>query len=92
MAESDLPNSGWFPFLCLRPLQVAKEFILKSEQDGFIRRICDIIQRVETLLHKDGWNKDQGTLSSPEAQCLSPTLAVDGISVSGRSVEAEETE
>ncbi|KAJ7313412.1 hypothetical protein JRQ81_004759 [Phrynocephalus forsythii] len=61
-------------------VMVSKEFILKSEQDGFIRRIRDIIQRVETLLHKDGWNKDQGTLGSPEAQCLSPTLAADGAS------------
>ncbi|XP_078233879.1 serine/threonine-protein kinase WNK4 isoform X2 [Pogona vitticeps] len=61
-------------------VMVSKEFILKSEQDGFIRRIRDIIQRVETLLHKDGWNKDQGTPGSPEAQCLSPTLASGGVS------------
>ncbi|XP_062988288.1 serine/threonine-protein kinase WNK4 isoform X2 [Elgaria multicarinata webbii] len=49
-------------------VMVAKEFILKSEQDGFIRRICDIIQRVETLLRKDGRNKEQGPLANPEGE------------------------
>ncbi|NXO40999.1 WNK4 kinase, partial [Locustella ochotensis] len=33
---------------------VHNEFILKSERDGFISRIRDIIHRVETLLRKDG--------------------------------------
>ncbi|XP_061445943.1 serine/threonine-protein kinase WNK4 [Rhineura floridana] len=61
-------------------VMVAKEFIMKSEQDGFIRRIHDIIQRVETLLSKDGRNKDQRALGSPEVQCLSPALAADGLS------------
>ncbi|XP_053115226.1 serine/threonine-protein kinase WNK4 isoform X2 [Hemicordylus capensis] len=61
-------------------VMIAKEFILKSEQDGFIRRIRDIVHRVETLLRKDGCNKDQGALVSPEAQCLSPTSAADRLS------------
>ncbi|XP_060138256.1 serine/threonine-protein kinase WNK4 isoform X3 [Zootoca vivipara] len=56
-------------------VMVAKEFILKSEQEGFIRRIRDIIQRVGTLL-----SKDLGALGSPEAGSLSPILAADGLS------------
>ncbi|XP_033926121.1 serine/threonine-protein kinase WNK4 isoform X3 [Melopsittacus undulatus] len=35
-------------------VMVHNEFILKSERDGFIHRIRDIIHRVQTLLHKDG--------------------------------------
>ncbi|XP_050183542.1 serine/threonine-protein kinase WNK4 isoform X2 [Myiozetetes cayanensis] len=35
-------------------VMVHNEFILKSERDGFISRIRDIIHRVETLLRKDG--------------------------------------
>ncbi|KAM9520639.1 serine/threonine-protein kinase WNK4 isoform 1-T1 [Guaruba guarouba] len=35
-------------------VMVHNEFILKSERDGFIHRIRDIIHRVETLLRKDG--------------------------------------
>ncbi|KAM6452153.1 serine/threonine-protein kinase WNK4 isoform 2-T2 [Liasis olivaceus] len=61
-------------------VMVAKEFILKSEQEGFIRRIHDIIQRVETLLQKDKLNKDQGALGKPGVQCMSPTSAANGLS------------
>lgn len=61
-------------------VMVAKEFILKSEQDGFIRRIRDIVQRVETLLSKDERNKNQGLLDSPQVQNVPPTLAADGVS------------
>ncbi|XP_021233628.1 serine/threonine-protein kinase WNK4 isoform X2 [Numida meleagris] len=43
-------------------VMVHNEFILKSEQDGFIHRIQDIIHRVETLLRKDG----QGAPEVPE--------------------------
>ncbi|XP_062451404.1 serine/threonine-protein kinase WNK4 isoform X8 [Rhea pennata] len=35
-------------------VMVRSEFILESEQDGFIRRLRDIIHRVETLLRKEG--------------------------------------
>ncbi|XP_063156519.1 serine/threonine-protein kinase WNK4 isoform X2 [Candoia aspera] len=61
-------------------VMVAKEFILKSEQEGFIRRIHDIIQRVETLLQKDKLNKDQGALGKPDVQCMPPTSAANGLS------------
>nr|XP_056719347.1 serine/threonine-protein kinase WNK4 [Euleptes europaea] len=61
-------------------VMVAKEFILKSEQDGFIRRIHDIIQRVETLLRKDGKSKDQEAVGSPGGQGLSSPFAADGFS------------
>ncbi|OXB70423.1 UNVERIFIED_CONTAM: hypothetical protein H355_003996 [Colinus virginianus] len=44
-------------------VMVHNEFILKSEQDGFIHRIRDIIHRVETLLRKDG----QGAAELPES-------------------------
>ncbi|NXF12805.1 WNK4 kinase, partial [Smithornis capensis] len=49
-------------------VMVHNEFILKSEQDGFINRIRDIIHRVETLLRKD---RPSGTdlPRSPEAEC-----------------------
>ncbi|NXA09247.1 WNK4 kinase, partial [Sapayoa aenigma] len=49
-------------------VMVHNEFILKSEQDGFINRIRDIINRVETLLRKD---RRSGTElpRSPEAEC-----------------------
>ncbi|XP_038024680.2 serine/threonine-protein kinase WNK4 isoform X1 [Anas platyrhynchos] len=43
-------------------VMVHNEFILKSEQDGFIHRIRDIIHRVETLLRKDG----RGAAELPE--------------------------
>ncbi|KAL8175764.1 UNVERIFIED_CONTAM: hypothetical protein K2H54_007243 [Gekko kuhli] len=59
-------------------VMVAKEFILKSEQEGFIRRIHDIIQRVETLLRKEGESNGQEALGSPEGQGLSPPLAGGG--------------
>ncbi|KAM6107988.1 serine/threonine-protein kinase WNK4 [Pterocles gutturalis] len=44
-------------------VMVHNEFILKSERDGFIHRIRDIIHRVETLLRKDG----RGTAELPES-------------------------
>ncbi|KAM6333769.1 serine/threonine-protein kinase WNK4 isoform 4-T4 [Alca torda] len=43
--------------------QVHNEFILKSERDGFIHRIRDIIHRVQTLLRKDG----RGAAELPES-------------------------
>ncbi|NXL36449.1 WNK4 kinase, partial [Glaucidium brasilianum] len=52
-----------------RPLhpQVHNEFILKSERDGFVHRIRDIIHRVETLLRKD--RRSTAELpESPEAE------------------------
>ncbi|XP_063210534.1 serine/threonine-protein kinase WNK4 isoform X4 [Chroicocephalus ridibundus] len=52
-----------------RPLcpQVHNEFILKSERDGFIHRIRDIIHRVQTLLRKDGRSAAE-LPESPEAE------------------------
>lgn len=47
--------------------QVHNEFILKSERDGFIHRIRDIIHRVETLLRKDGRGATE-LPESPEAE------------------------
>lgn len=84
------PPSYWFSPLPLYfcPLQVAKEFILKSEQDGFIRRIHDIIHRVETLLRKDDPSKDQGALGSPEIQSLTSPLMSDSLSVRVRGMES----
>lgn len=49
------------------PPQVHNEFILKSERDGFIQRIRDIIHRVETLLRKDGHGATD-LPDSPEAE------------------------
>ncbi|KAM6399214.1 serine/threonine-protein kinase WNK4 [Rhynochetos jubatus] len=48
-------------------VMVHNEFILKSEQDGFVHRIRDIIHRVETLLRKDGRGA-AGLPGSPEAE------------------------
>ncbi|KAM6368533.1 serine/threonine-protein kinase WNK4 isoform 2-T2 [Pluvialis apricaria] len=48
-------------------VMVHNEFILKSEQDGFIHRIRDIIHRVQTLLHKDGHSAAE-LPESPEAE------------------------
>ncbi|XP_064380880.1 serine/threonine-protein kinase WNK4 isoform X2 [Dromaius novaehollandiae] len=42
-------------------VMVRNEFILESEQDGFIHRMQDIIHRVETLLRKEG----RGTAEPP---------------------------
>ncbi|XP_058039156.1 serine/threonine-protein kinase WNK4 isoform X2 [Ahaetulla prasina] len=53
-------------------VMVAKEFILKSEQEHFIQGIHDIILRVEALLQKDKLNKEQGALGKPDVQCVSP--------------------
>ncbi|XP_075299824.1 serine/threonine-protein kinase WNK4 isoform X2 [Opisthocomus hoazin] len=44
-------------------IMVHNEFILKSERDGFVHRIRDIIHRVETLLRKDG----RGAAELPES-------------------------
>ncbi|NXG19880.1 WNK4 kinase, partial [Grallaria varia] len=48
-------------------VMVHNEFILKSERDGFINRIRDIIHRVETLLRKDGRSGTE-LPRSPEAE------------------------
>ncbi|KAM6189930.1 serine/threonine-protein kinase WNK4 isoform 1-T1 [Sarcoramphus papa] len=48
-------------------VMVHNEFILKSERDGFIHRIRDIIHRVETLLRKDGHGAAE-LPESPEAE------------------------
>ncbi|NWH52467.1 WNK4 kinase, partial [Fregata magnificens] len=48
-------------------VMVHKEFILKSERDGFVHRIRDIIHRVETLLRKDGRSAAE-LPESPEAE------------------------
>ncbi|KAM9255192.1 serine/threonine-protein kinase WNK4 isoform 2-T2 [Cariama cristata] len=48
-------------------VMVHKEFILKSEQEGFVHRIRDIIHRVETLLCKDGCSAAE-LPKSPEAE------------------------
>ncbi|XP_065507262.1 serine/threonine-protein kinase WNK4 isoform X3 [Caloenas nicobarica] len=48
-------------------VMVHNEFILKSERDGFIHRIRDIIHRVETLLRKDGHGAAE-LPDSPEAE------------------------
>ncbi|XP_039183584.1 serine/threonine-protein kinase WNK4 isoform X2 [Crotalus tigris] len=61
-------------------VMVAKEFILKSEQERFIQGIHDIIQRVEALLQKDKLNKEQGPLGKPDVQCISPTSATNALS------------
>nr|XP_060637261.1 serine/threonine-protein kinase WNK4 [Anolis sagrei ordinatus] len=57
-------------------VMVTREFILKSEQDGFIQRIRDIIQRVETVLRS---NKDQGAPGSSEVPCHTPPLTANGL-------------
>ncbi|XP_054080228.1 serine/threonine-protein kinase WNK4 isoform X3 [Rissa tridactyla] len=48
-------------------VMVHNEFILKSERDGFIHRIRDIIHRVQTLLRKDGRSAAE-LPESPEAE------------------------
>ncbi|KAM6114921.1 LOW QUALITY PROTEIN: serine/threonine-protein kinase WNK4 [Phoenicopterus ruber ruber] len=48
-------------------VMVHNEFILKSERDGFVHRIRDIIHRVETLLRKDGRSTAE-LPESPEAE------------------------
>ncbi|KYO46452.1 serine/threonine-protein kinase WNK4 isoform D [Alligator mississippiensis] len=53
-------------------VMVNSEFILKSEQEGFIHRIRDIIHRVETLLRKDGHSSSLEVAGSPEAESLVP--------------------
>ncbi|XP_043392941.1 serine/threonine-protein kinase WNK4 isoform X3 [Chelonia mydas] len=49
-----------------------------SEQDGFIHRIRDIIQRVETLLRKDGQGAARAD-GSPQPESLSPSAAINGL-------------
>uniref|UniRef100_A0A8C6XES2 non-specific serine/threonine protein kinase n=1 Tax=Naja naja TaxID=35670 RepID=A0A8C6XES2_NAJNA len=61
-------------------VMVAKEFILKSEQEQFIQGIHDIILRVEALLQKDKLNKEQEALGKPDVQCVSPTSAPSALS------------
>uniref|UniRef100_A0A8C5S292 non-specific serine/threonine protein kinase n=1 Tax=Laticauda laticaudata TaxID=8630 RepID=A0A8C5S292_LATLA len=70
-------------------VMVAKEFILKSEQEQFIQGIHDIILRVEALLQKDKLNKEEGALGKPDVQCISPTSATGTLSVSFRSLLVE---
>ncbi|KAM7137703.1 serine/threonine-protein kinase WNK4 isoform 4-T5 [Macrochelys suwanniensis] len=62
-------------------VMVNNEFILQSEQDGFIHRIRDIIQRVETLLRKDGHGAGRAP-GSPQPESLSPSAAINGLPVS----------
>ncbi|KAG6929851.1 WNK lysine deficient protein kinase 4, partial [Chelydra serpentina] len=59
-------------------VMVNNEFILQSEQDGFIHRIRDIIQRVETLLRKDGHGAGRAP-GSPQPESLSPSAAINGL-------------
>ncbi|XP_026543444.1 serine/threonine-protein kinase WNK4 [Notechis scutatus] len=61
-------------------VMVAKEFVLKSEQEQFIQGIHDIILRVEALLQKDKLNKQQRALGKPDVQCISPTSATGTLS------------
>ncbi|XP_032628638.1 serine/threonine-protein kinase WNK4 isoform X4 [Chelonoidis abingdonii] len=59
-------------------VMVNNEFILQSEQDSFIRRIQDIIQRVETLLRKDGHGATRAA-GSPQPESLSPSATSNGL-------------
>ncbi|XP_074835330.1 serine/threonine-protein kinase WNK4 isoform X2 [Carettochelys insculpta] len=59
-------------------VMVSNEFILQSEQDSFIHRIQDIIQRVETLLRKDGPGAARAGGSLPP-ESLSPTDVANGL-------------
>ncbi|TFK10713.1 doublesex- and mab-3-related transcription factor B1 [Platysternon megacephalum] len=59
-------------------VMVNSEFILQSEQDSFIHRIQDIIQRVETLLRKDGHGATRAA-GSPQPESLSPSAASNGV-------------
>ncbi|XP_034612084.1 serine/threonine-protein kinase WNK4 isoform X3 [Trachemys scripta elegans] len=59
-------------------VMVNNEFILQSEQDSFIHRIQDIIQRVETLLRKDGHGAT-GAAGSPQSESLSPSATSNGL-------------
>ncbi|XP_061333618.1 serine/threonine-protein kinase WNK4 isoform X2 [Pezoporus flaviventris] len=73
-------------------VMVHNEFILKSERDGFIHRIRDIIHRVQTLLRKDGSSAVE-LPRSPEAE-RSPTdlplqelsRSISSSSLSGKSL------
>lgn len=73
----------------LRP-QVHNEFILKSERDGFVHRIRDIIHRVETLLRKDGCGAAE-LPESPEAEhdAGSPVSAQPSPASTGETTNAE---
>lgn len=70
--------------------QVHNEFILKSERDGFIHRIRDIIHRVETLLRKDGHGAAE-LPESPEAErgAGSPVSAQPGPASAREAADAE---
>uniref|UniRef100_A0A8C8RD11 Serine/threonine-protein kinase WNK4 n=1 Tax=Pelusios castaneus TaxID=367368 RepID=A0A8C8RD11_9SAUR len=61
-------------------VMVNNEFILKSEQDGFIHRIRDIIQRVETLLRKDG-HSGLRAAGSPETESLLSSATINDLPV-----------
>ncbi|NWJ00654.1 WNK4 kinase, partial [Crypturellus undulatus] len=78
-------------------VMVRNEFLLESEQDGFILRMRDIIHRVETLLRKEGCGGRPTAHASSTpgrpAQCSSPQApplqalprSVSSSSLSGRS-------
>ena len=51
--EKDEWGNWTLPLLAADPCQVYNEFILPSERAGFLSRIREIIQRVETLLKRD---------------------------------------
>lgn len=82
-----LAMQGTDQLLCL---QVHNEFILKSERDGFIHRIRDIIHRVETLLRKDGHSTTE-LPESPEAErgAGSPVSAQPGPASTGEAADPE---
>ncbi|NWH70258.1 WNK4 kinase, partial [Piaya cayana] len=72
-------------------VMVHNEFILKSERDGFIHRIRDIIHRVETLLRKDGRSTteaperpeaERGTSSPADPQLLELSRSISSSSLS----------
>ncbi|NXA29333.1 WNK4 kinase, partial [Ibidorhyncha struthersii] len=70
-------------------VMVHNEFILKSERDGFIHRIRDIIHRVQTLLRKDGHSAAE-LPESPEAErsAGSPVSAHPGPASAGSATDA----
>ena len=55
-------------------LQVHNEFILPSEQEGFIHRMCDIIKRAESLMEKDALD-----LQGDHGMMLPPYLTETGL-------------
>ncbi|NXA40922.1 WNK4 kinase, partial [Eudromia elegans] len=75
-------------------VMVRNEFLLESEQEGFILRMRDIIHRVETLLRKEGrglgpgWGRSQQGLPQPSSpqdlQLQELPRSVSSSSLSGR--------